>query len=50
MTEASSIFVSTWLINATGTNLAPAYYLMAAAAISFAVILTIRETAFEPLK
>jgi MHS family proline/betaine transporter-like MFS transporter len=43
-------FISTWLIQFTGSNLAPAFYLMAAAAISFVVILGIRETAFEPLK
>jgi len=43
-------FISTWLIKVTGSNLAPAYYLMAAAIISFIVILRIRETAFEPLR
>ena len=42
-------FIATWLIQATGNNLAPAFYLMAAALISFAVIWRIRETAFEPL-
>jgi metabolite-proton symporter len=42
-------FISTWLIQLTGSNLAPGYYLMAAAIISFCVILRIRETAFEPL-
>ena len=42
-------FIATWLIQATGNNLAPAFYLMAAALISFVVIWRIRETAFEPL-
>ena len=42
-------FISTWLIQLTGSNLAPGFYLMAAAIISFLVILRIRETAFEPL-
>ncbi len=40
-------FISTWLIQLTGSNLAPGYYLMAAATISFIVILKIRETAFD---
>jgi MHS family proline/betaine transporter-like MFS transporter len=43
-------FIATWLIKATGNNLAPSYYLMAAAAISFLVVLRIRETAFEKLR
>jgi MHS family proline/betaine transporter-like MFS transporter len=43
-------FISTWLIQTTGNKLAPAFYLMAAASISFLVMLRIRETAFEPLK
>jgi MHS family proline/betaine transporter-like MFS transporter len=42
-------FISTWLIKLTGSNLAPGYYLMAAATISFVVILRIRETAFKAL-
>lgn len=43
-------FISTWLIKATGSNLAPGWYLVAAALISFLVILSMRETAFEPLR
>ena len=43
-------FIATWLIKVTGSTLAPAYYLMAAAIISFVVILRIRETAFAPLR
>jgi len=42
-------FIATWLIQQTGNILSPAYYLIAAAMISFVVILRIRETAFSPL-
>ncbi len=38
-------FLVTLLIQATGSNLAPAYYIMAAAAITLAVVLTAHETA-----
>jgi hypothetical protein len=34
----------------TGSNLAPSYYLIAAATITFLVVLRIPETAFEPLR
>jgi MFS transporter, MHS family, proline/betaine transporter len=40
-------FIATWLIGVTGSNLAPSYYLIAAAAITFLVVLRIPETAFE---
>jgi MFS transporter, MHS family, proline/betaine transporter len=43
-------FIATWLIGVTGSKLAPSYYLIAAAAITFVVVLRIRETAFEPLR
>lgn len=43
-------FIATWLIKATGNNLAPSYYLMAASAVSLLVLLRIRETAFTPLR
>ena len=43
-------FIAQWLIGVTGSNLAPAFYLIAAAAITFVVVLRIRETAFEPLR
>ena len=43
-------FIATWLIGVTGSKLAPSYYLIAAAAITFLVVLRIRETAFEPLR
>ncbi|MBV9522078.1 MAG: MFS transporter, partial [Alphaproteobacteria bacterium] len=43
-------FIATWLIQETGNNLAPAFYLMGAALVTFIVVLLIRETAFEPLR
>ena len=43
-------FIATWLIRATGSSLAPAFYLIAAAAITFLVLLRTRETAFSPLR
>ena len=36
-------FIATWLIGVTGSNLAPSYYLIAAATITFLVVLRIRE-------
>jgi MHS family proline/betaine transporter-like MFS transporter len=42
--------ISTSLIKITGDNLAPSYYLMAAAAVSFLVSLRLTETAFSELK
>ena len=43
-------FIATWLIKVTGSSLSPAYYLIAAAVITFVVILRIKETAFTPLR
>ena len=43
-------FVATYLISATGSNLAPAYYLMLAAALSLITALVMTETAKEPLR
>ena len=43
-------FIATWLIKATGNPLAPAFYVIAAAVITFAILTRIRETAFAPLK
>jgi MHS family proline/betaine transporter-like MFS transporter len=43
-------FISTWLIKLTGTPIAPAFYLTAAAIVSGVVIATFRETAREPLR
>jgi MFS transporter, MHS family, proline/betaine transporter len=42
-------FVATYLISATGSNLAPAFYLMFAAALSLITALVMTETAKEPL-
>jgi MHS family proline/betaine transporter-like MFS transporter len=42
-------FVATWLIGATGSKLAPAYYLMGAAAVALVAMLMSRETANRPL-
>ena len=43
-------FVATYLISATGSNLAPAFYLMFAAALSLITALVMTETAKEPLR
>ena len=43
-------FISQWMIDATGSRMAPTAYVMAAAAISFLTILTLRETAHDPLR
>jgi len=43
-------FIATWLIQATGTPIAPTYYLIAAGLVSAATIATFRETAFERLR
>jgi MFS transporter, MHS family, proline/betaine transporter len=42
--------IATWLIKQTGNPLAPAFYVIAAAVITFAILTRIRETAFLPLK
>ncbi len=43
-------FIATWLIQQTGTPIAPTYYLIAAGVVSAATIATFRETAFERLR
>jgi MFS transporter, MHS family, proline/betaine transporter len=43
-------YIATWLIQATGNPLAPAFYVIAAAVITLVILTRIRETAFEPLK
>jgi MHS family proline/betaine transporter-like MFS transporter len=43
-------FIAAWLIAATGSPLAPAFYVIAAAVISFIVIWRMPETAHEPLR
>jgi len=41
-------FISTWLVQQTGLNIAPAFYVMAAAAISFLTILGTRDRFRDP--
>jgi MHS family proline/betaine transporter-like MFS transporter len=43
-------YVATWLTDRTGNALAPAYYVIVAAIISLATVLTMRETAGRPLR
>jgi MHS family proline/betaine transporter-like MFS transporter len=43
-------FIATWLIQQTGTPIAPTFYLIAAGIISAATIMTFKETAFERLR
>ena len=38
-------YVATWLVARTGNDLAPAFYVIAAAIITLATVLTMRETA-----
>lgn len=42
-------FVATWLIGVTGSKLAPAWYLVAAALVALVAMLANRETAGKPL-
>ena len=42
-------FVATWLIGTTGSKVAPAWYLVAAAAVALIAMLASRETAGKPL-
>jgi len=43
-------YVATWLTDRTGNELAPAYYLIIAAIVSLATVLTMKETAARPLR
>jgi MHS family proline/betaine transporter-like MFS transporter len=43
-------YIATWLIASTGSPVSPTYYLIAAAGVSTAVILRMRETAHSPLR
>ena len=43
-------FVATWLIGVTGSKLAPAWYLVAAATVAVVAMLLARETAGKPLE
>ena len=42
-------YVATWLVARTGNDLAPALYVIAAAIVTLATVLTMRETAARPL-
>jgi MHS family proline/betaine transporter-like MFS transporter len=42
-------FIATWLIGATGSAIAPTYYVIASAAVSALIISTLRETARDEL-
>lgn len=42
-------FVATWLIALTGNKMAPAWYLVAAAAVALIAMIVSRETAGKPL-
>jgi MHS family proline/betaine transporter-like MFS transporter len=42
-------YLVSWLTGATGNNLAPAFYVIVAAAVSFVAVLTVRESAGQPL-
>jgi MHS family proline/betaine transporter-like MFS transporter len=43
-------YLATWLADRTGNDLAPAFYVIAAAVASLATVLTMRETANRPLR
>ncbi len=43
-------YVATWLTDRTGNELAPAYYVILAAVISLATVMTMRETSGRPLR
>jgi MHS family proline/betaine transporter-like MFS transporter len=42
-------YVATWLTDRTGNPVAPAYYVIVAAVVTLATVLTMRETANRPL-
>jgi MHS family proline/betaine transporter-like MFS transporter len=43
-------YVATWLVDRTGNEIAPAFYVIAAAIITLATVMTMRETAARPLR
>ena len=43
-------FIATWLIHMTGNKMAPAWYLLAAAAVALVAMLASRETAHKALQ
>ena len=42
-------FIATWLVAATGSSLAPTFYVIACALVTLGFVLRMRETAFAPL-
>jgi len=46
----TAAFIATWLIDLSGSKLAPAWYLVAAAVLALIAMLAARETAGEPLQ
>nr|WP_280436355.1 hypothetical protein [Nocardia carnea] len=45
----SAPYIATWLIEKTGDNKSPAYFLITAAVLSLATVWKIKETAGKPL-
>src|SRR6185295_15937809 len=43
-------YIATWLVARTGNEIAPAYYVIAAAVVTLLTVLTMRETAGRPLR
>ena len=43
-------YIATWLVDRTGNELAPAFYVIVAALVTMATLLTMRETAAQPLR
>jgi MFS transporter, MHS family, proline/betaine transporter len=43
-------YVATWLVDRTGSNLSPAIYVVVAAVVTLLTLLTMRETARQPLR
>jgi MHS family proline/betaine transporter-like MFS transporter len=43
-------FIATWLIARTGSAASPSFYVVAAAAVTVLVILSMEETAGKPLR
>ena len=43
-------FIATFLVQQTGSNMAPAIYVIAAAIVTLIILLRTRETAFQPLR
>ncbi|MCG5433152.1 MFS transporter [Mycobacterium sp. MYCO198283] len=42
-------YIATWLVDQTGSDVAPSYYLVVAAVVTLLTVLTMRETARRPL-